>query len=76
MPKVHITLSGPNGFALDRTVFADEVEIGTVKPAFDYSGGRLPEWDAYDTGGRYHNRYVSDWAAAKQLALGLGMDPQ
>ena len=70
----HITLSGRNGEPLGmRAVYADEVQIGVVRQSHDSDG----LWIADDMQGHCHGvNYTSDWNAAKQLALSLGMDPQ
>lgn len=63
-----LTLSGRNDISACRIVFIDEVEIGEVV--------RQPNglWRAYDSAMRDHgSTYTSDWNAAKQLALGLGL---
>ena len=67
----NLYLSGLNGYALPRSVFVDEEEIGTVKPSI-YSAENPPLWEARDISGRLHgDRYLSDWDAATQLALAL-----
>jgi len=67
--RVHITLSGRNSEPLGiRAVYADEKQIGVVRQSPD------GEWIADDMAGHCHGvNYTSDWNAAKQLALSLGM---
>ena len=69
--SVHITLSGRNGEPLGiRAVYADDEQIGVVRQAAD------GHWIADDMVGHCHGvAYTSDWNAAKQLALSLGMRP-
>jgi hypothetical protein len=65
-------LSGPNGYALPRTVYVNDIEIGTVKPVVhNYNGGSI-YWQAVDTHGNSHgDRWLTDFFAAKQLLLAL-----
>lgn len=72
--QTRITLSGLNGYILTRTVFADDVEIGRVECTTYNDGVTKPTWSAFALDGSNHgDMYISDWAAAKQLALGLGL---
>ena len=68
---IHITLSGRNGEPLGiRAVYADGEQIGIVRQSRDSDG----LWIADDMAGHCHGvNYTSDWNAAKQLALSLGM---
>ncbi len=70
---VHLTLSGRNGEPLGiRAVYANSEQIGVVRQSRDGDAG----WIADDMQGHCHGvNYTSDWNAAKQLALGLGMRP-
>ncbi len=71
--SVHITLSGRNGEPLGiRAVYADGKQIGIVRQS------REDElWIADDMVGHCHGvTYTTDWNAAKQLALSLGMRPR
>lgn len=62
----HLTLGGRND-APDREVFVDDVVVGRV-----FCDSLAENWSAEDTYGRCHgDRYVSAWAAAKQLVLGI-----
>jgi len=74
MAKIHLTLSGRNSEPLGiRAVYADEQQIGVVRQSRDSEG----LWIADDMQGHCHGvSYTTDWYAAKQLALGLGMDPR
>ena len=70
-----LTLTGPNGFALVRFVYCDDILIGSVVPIVHYDGKTLPSWQAMDIQGNSHgDRYISDYAAARQLALALGLE--
>lgn len=71
--RVHLTLSGGNGEPLAiRAVYADGEQIGVVRQ--DRENGL---WIADDIKGHCHGvSYTTDWNAAKQLALGLGMRPE
>lgn len=72
IPYARLTLTGRNGEPI-RTVYVDEMEIGTVRLSRDDDG----LWIADDMQGHCHGvTYTSDWNAAKQLALGLGMRPR
>lgn len=69
IPPVHLTLSGRDGEVI-RSVFADGVQIGVVRQSRDNDS----LWIADDMQGHCHGvTYLTDWYAAKQLALGLGM---
>ena len=63
-----ITLSGRNGQLVERSVFFGDQEVGYVAPS---KGGH---WKAVDWTGKNHgDRYMSDFTAARQLVLGLGL---
>ncbi len=72
IPKVHLTLSGRNDNPIGyRAVYADDVQIGVVFREYGQT------WRAEDMQHKLHGtQYTSDWNAAKQLALGLGMRPE
>lgn len=69
MPRLY--LSGPNGYALDRSVFQytnshdDAIHIGEVRPrAVD---GKIL-WSAVDLHGKVHGEtWLTDWYAADAL---------
>jgi hypothetical protein len=67
----HLTLSGRNAEPIGyRAVYIDGEQIGVVFRKFGQT------WTAEDLAGRNHgDQYTSDWNAAKQLALSLGMRP-
>lgn len=74
--KNRLYLSGFNGVALPRTVYVDDIEIGTVSPVFDYTGALLPWWKAIDLRGNNHgDTYLSAFDAAHQLALAVHAYP-
>ena len=72
--RVHLTLSGRNSEPLGiRAVYANGEQIGIVRQSRDSDA----LWIADDMEGHCHGvAYTTDWNAAKQLALSLGMDPQ
>lgn len=71
--RVHVTLSGRNAEPLAiRAVYADGKQIGIVRQSREDG-----LWIADDMAGHCHGvTYTTDWNAAKQLALSLGMRPQ
>lgn len=71
--KPHLTLSGRNGEPLGiRAVYADDEQIGIVRQSREDG-----LWTADDMQGHCHGvSYTTDWNAAKQLALGLGIEVQ
>ena len=66
----HVTLSGRNNLRDIRTVYLDDVEIGSVVPVVTHDGIEPWEtWEARDLSGQSHgDRYLTDWYAADALS--------
>lgn len=67
MNRPRLTLSGRNG-SIDREVFIDDESIGFVTRR---ANGLWAATDLHEN--NHGDRYIDEWGAAKQLALGLGV---